>query len=57
MLIACPISILIMLHKDTPLNTFGTVEWTIGGLLLIIGFLAAFWVIKVSENEENKASK
>lgn len=57
MLIACPISILIMLHKDTPLNTIGTVEWTIGGLLLIIGFLAAFWVIKVSENEENKASK
>lgn len=57
MLIACPISILIMLHKDTPLNTFGTVEWTIGGLLLIIGFLAALWVIKVSENEENKASK
>lgn len=57
MLIACPISILIMLHKDTPLNTFGTVEWTIGSLLLIIGFLAAFWVIKVSENEENKASK
>lgn len=57
MLIACPISILIMLHKDIPLNTFGTVEWTIGGLLLIIGFLAAFWVIKVSENEENKASK
>ena len=57
MLIACPISILIMLHKDTSLNTFGTVEWTIGGLLLIIGFLAAFWVIKVSENEENKASK
>lgn len=57
MLIACPISILIMFHKDTPLNTIGTVEWTIGGLLLIIGFLAAFWVIKVSENEENKASK
>ena len=57
MLIACPISILIMLHKDTSLNTIGTVEWTIGGLLLIIGFLAAYWVIKVSENEENKASK
>lgn len=57
MLIASPISILIMLHKETSLNSFGTIEWVIGGLLLIIGFLAAFWVIKVSENEENKTSK
>ena len=58
MLVASPISILIMLNKETPLRGFQVGEWLVGGLLLIIGFLAAFWVIKLSENEkENKTSK
>ena len=57
MLVASPISILIMLNKETPLSGFQTGEWIVGGLLLVIGFLAAFWVIKFSENEENKTSE
>lgn len=57
MLVASPISILIMLNKETPLRGFQVGEWLVGGLLLIIGFLAAFWVIKLSENEEDKTSK
>ena len=57
MLVASPISILIMLNKETPLRGFQVGEWLVGGLLLIIGFLAAFWVIKLSENEKDKTSK
>lgn len=54
MLLGAPIAIMLMLNKQTPLETFYPLEWVMGLLVLVIGFIISYGVIYLSENEESK---
>lgn len=54
MLLGAPIAIMLMLHKETSLETFYTLEWVMGLITLVIGFMISYGVIYLSENEESK---
>lgn len=55
MLFASPIAMLLMLNKDTPIKTFNYINWIIGLILLVIGFIGVFMVGYI-ESKKNKRS-
>lgn len=56
MLLASPISIMVLLNQNVILKDIHIAEWLIGAVLVVIGFIISYVVIKFSENEENKGS-
>lgn len=56
MLLASPISIMVLLNENVELKTTAIGEWLIGALLVVIGFIISYMVIKLSENKEDKRS-
>ncbi len=56
MLVASPISIMVLLDKNVILKNIAVREWLVGVILLAIGFIIAYVVIVYSENKENQGS-
>lgn len=56
MLVASPISIMVLLDKNVMLKNIAVREWLVGVILLAIGFIIAYVVIVYSENKENQGS-
>ena len=54
MLIASPVSIMLLLNKTTPLGGVVASQWVIGFGLLVVGFIISYVVIVYSENKENQ---
>ena len=54
MLVASPISIMLLINKTTPLHGVVSSQWVIGFGLLVLGFIISYVVIVYSENKENQ---